>query len=104
MEFILNSRVRHWRLLLGAGELAIEKIETPDLASQNASSPCFPRTMLSASAEIEHILLRDRILVDSCRFRLACPRIRRVGIPASMEVLPEQPIFCWPGGSGPGPN
>ena len=74
------------------------KIETPDSASQNASSPCFPRTMLSASAEIEHIFLCDQILVDSCRFHLDCPRNRRVGIPASMEVLPEQPIFCWPGG------
>ena len=50
-----------------------------------------------ASAEIEHILLRDRILVGSCRFRLAFPRIRRVGIPASMEVLPEQPFFVGRG-------
>ena len=53
--------------------------------------------MLPASAEIEHIFLRDQILVDSCGFRLACPRIRRVGIPASMEVLPEQPIFVGRG-------
>ena len=86
----LVSASRSWRT-------GHRKIKTPDSASQNASSPCFARMMLSASAEIEHISPRDRSLVDSCRFRLACPRIRRVGIPASMEVLPEQPIFCWPG-------
>ena len=54
--------------------------------------------MLSASAKIEHIFLCDRIPVDSCRFRLACPRIRRVGIPAPMTVLPGNNLFFSRGG------
>ena len=88
---VLASGSRSWRI-------GHRKIETPDSASQNASSPPFSHTKLSASAKIEHIFLGDQTLDDTCRFRLACPRIRRVGIPASMEVLPEQLIFFWPGG------
>ena len=99
LEFMcapMASASRSWRT-------GHRKIETSDSASQNSSSPHFPQTMLPGSAEIGHIFLCDRILVDPCRFRLACPRFRRVGIPASMEVLPDQPIFSLAGGFWPWP-
>ena len=55
-ELILNSRVRYWPLLLGAGELAIEKSKP---LIRPLRIPVHSRTMLSASAEIEHIFLCD---------------------------------------------
>ena len=77
------------------------KIETPDSATQIASSPYFAQTMPSASAGIEHRLLSDQIIVELKKVSSDLPS----DSPSWHSRLHGNSAnFRWPGGSGSGPN